>query len=396
MKSQVVRLADMPALGLLLVVGSLALAEEKAPTRSWQAGNTAEAAGIKVTFSKPVLVGRSKGYLWFPTLVRLSSGELVAMLSDYADVNVAESTSMVSWSWDGGLSWGPLAKALGSDGSLTLPNGDTLFMPYYLRPMGDGVMGAPYQLCPKGSRKLKVIKPGITIEGWPRSDKSLDPRLGLSGFVCNGQVVPLKEKGYLATLYGHFRDTNRYSLVASESLDGVRWKIRSVVADEKCELSGREGPCESAMCRLKDGRLLCAFRLDSGAPYGQCFSTDEGRTWTKPTAMKGAFSVEPSLVVMRDGLVALSGGRPGLFWWLNPEGDAATWYKFDVLANHNAHQPQEPIKTAGNTSSYTEIIALDDAHLIYIYDRNPFGGAAIPPASPETNSVWVVRITLRQ
>ena len=262
--------------GTLLVVGSFALAEEKAPTRSWQAGNTAEAAGIKVTFSKPVLVGRSKGYLWFPTLVRLSSGELVAMLSDYADVNVAESTSMVSWSWDGGLSWGPLAKALGSDGSLTLPNGDTLFMPYYLRPMGDGVMGAPYQLCPKGSRKLKVIKPGITIEGWPRSDKSLDPRLGLSGFVCNGQVVPLKEKGYLATLYGHFRDTNRYSLVASESLDGVRWKIRSVVADEKCELSGREGPCESAMCRLKDGRLLLRLSPRFGSTVRPVFQYGRG------------------------------------------------------------------------------------------------------------------------
>ena len=147
------------------------------------------------------------------------------------------------------------------------------------------------------------------MKGWPEQDKSLRPQLGVSGFVCNGQVVPLSEKGYLATLYGHFRDTNRYSLVASESLDGVRWKIRSVVADEKCELSGREGPCESAMCRLKDGRLLCVFRLDSGARTASVSVRTRVRTWTKPTAMKGAFSVEPSLVVMRDGLVALSGGH---------------------------------------------------------------------------------------
>jgi hypothetical protein len=95
---------------------------------------------------------------------------------------------------------------------------------------------------------------------------------------------------------------------------------------------------------------------------------------------------------MRDGLLALSGGRLGLFLWLNPDGTAATWHQLDVLANHNARRPEEPIRAAGNTSSYTEIIALDDAHLLYIYDRIPFGWGAIPPGSSETNSVWVVRI----
>ena len=76
--------------------------------------NTAEAAGIKVTFSKPVLVGRSKGYLWFPTLVRLSSGELVAdAVGLRRQVNVAESTSMVAWSWDGGLVLGPAVEGPG-------------------------------------------------------------------------------------------------------------------------------------------------------------------------------------------------------------------------------------------------------------------------------------------
>jgi hypothetical protein len=174
----------------------------------------------------------------------------------------------------------------------------------------------------------------------------------------------------------------------------MRWTIRTVIADEKCDLPGREGPCESALCRLKDGRLLCVFRLNSGAPYGHCFSSDEGRTWTKPALLKGVFSVQPSLAVMPDGLVALSGGRPGLFLWLNPDGTAATWHKLDVLANHNAHRPDEPIKTPGNTSSYTEVIPLDQSHLLYVYDRIPFGWSAIPADSPETNSVWVVRVVL--
>ncbi len=172
----------------------------------WQAGNTVELTGLKVTLSKPVLVARSKGYLWFPTVVRLSNGELAAMMSDYADEHVAQGTSRITWSADGGLTWSPPSQALGGDGTLILPNGDLLWMPYYLRPLEKGGMGAPYQLCPRGQRTLRVVQPGVTIEGWPRPDKSFAPQLGISGFVCNGQTVPLKAGGYLATLYGHFRD----------------------------------------------------------------------------------------------------------------------------------------------------------------------------------------------
>ena len=373
-----------------------AAAAADSTNEGWRAGNSIDMAGLTVTLSKPVLVARSKGYLWFPTVVRLADGGLVAMMSDYADEHVTQGTSRVAWSSDGGLTWSPPTKALGGDGTLILPNGDLLWMPYYLRPLEKGGMGAPYQLCPHGERTLRVVQPGVTIEGWPRKDKSFAPQLGISGFVCNGQTVPLKAGGYLATLYGYFQDTNRYSLVASESADGVRWKIRAVIADERCELAGREGPCESAVCRLKDGRLLCVFRLNSGVPYGCCFSSDDGRTWTKPLQLKEAFSVQPSLAVLSDGLVALSGGRPGLFLWLNLDGTAATWQRVDVLANHNTHRPDEPIKGAGKTSSYTEVIALDDAHLLYIYDRIPNGWKAIAADSPETNSVWVVRVTLRR
>ncbi len=395
MQRQTTILAAFSLLGSTFLLGEAALGEHAdVAGRTWQAGNTVDVPGLRVTLSKPVLVGRSKAFLWFPAVVRLSSGDLVAVMSDYADMHVSESTSKVAWSLDGGLTWSPLAKGLYGDGSLALPNGDQLFMPYYLRPAGTGAMQAPYQVCPKGQRALRVVKPGVTIEGWPRPDKSFEPKLGLSGFVCNGQVALLKDNHYLATLYGYFRDTTRYSLVASESADGVRWTVRSVIADEKCELPGGEGPCESALVRLKDGRLLCVFRLESSAPYGHSFSSDEGRTWSKPAILKGCFSVQPSLAVLPDGLVALSGGRPGLFLWLNPDGKAAVWHKIDVLANHNAHRPEEPIKGPGNTSSYTEVIALDASHLLYIYDRIPSGWSAIPAASPETNSAWVVRVAI--
>src|SRR5262249_51338162 len=175
----------------------------------------------------------------------------------------------------------------------------------YPRPGG---MGAPYQLVSgqKGKREVRLVQDGVTVTGWPRPDQSFNPKLGLSGFGFNGQTVRSKDGAYLATLYGHFRNAKRYSLVLAESGEGVRWKIRSIIADANCKLKGDEGPCESALCRLQDGRLMCVFRLASNVPYGQTWSRDEGRTWTEPIAMANAFSVQPSLAVMKDGTVVLS------------------------------------------------------------------------------------------
>jgi hypothetical protein len=369
------------------------------PPPDWAAGKTTELKGLKVSLSAPVLVARSKGYLWFPTLMRLGSGDLLAVMSDYADEHTTSSTSRVCWSKDGGRTWTEPRAALYGDSHLRLANGDELLLPYYLYPRKEGGMAAPYQVCRKGRQELEVVKDGVIVTGWPRADKSFAPNLGMAGFVFNGQTVRLKDGGWLATLYGTFKDANRYSLVAAESGDGVQWKIRSTIADENCKLKGAEGPCEAALCQLADGRMMCVFRLASNVAYGQTWSSDEGRTWSEPVAMDGPFSVQPSLAVMKDGMVVLSGGRPGLYAWFNTDGTGKDWQRVDVLANHNAGRPKEPIANpaaGGNTSSYTEVVGLDDTHLLMIYDRIPNGWHAIPRDSTDTNSVWVVRMTVEK
>jgi hypothetical protein len=65
-----------------------------------------------------------------------------------------------------------------------------------------------------------------------------------------------------------------------------------------------------------------------------------------------------------------------------------------VLSHHNLHQAQEPIDRPDHTTSYTEIAVLDDTHVLYMYDRIPHGWGAIPEGSTDTNSIWVVRVTL--
>ena len=377
------------------------LAESTPATQPrWTDVKTVEVAGNKVTLSNPRLVARRKGYLWFPTLYRLSDGAWLASMSDYADEHANDSTGWLAWSEDGGYSWSEPQHAKYGECPVTLANGDAVLLPYYLRHDSDDQISRAYQLVSRGKRQAKLIESGVKVTGWPRKPGELKDHGGkaewnLSAFVFNGQSVRLADgKTTLATLYGHFAGTKRYSLVAAETTDGVAWRIRSIVADENCPLEGAEGPCEAAICRLKDGRLMCVFRLASNLPYGQCFSSDDGRTWTEPVAMQGPFSVQPSLAVRADGSVALSGGRPGLFLWINRDGSGLTWERIDLMAHHNACVPAEPIKAAGNTTAYTEVAVLDDTHLLMIYDCVPNGWAALPADSSETNSVWVVRVTL--
>ena len=370
--------------------------EPSEKARAWKDARTERLGDLEVTLSAPVLVTRSEGYCWFPTITKLASGDLLALMSNYHDDHVEKATALLSWSSDGGLTWTEPAVGLYSDAAVRTASDEQLLLPYYLKPRPKGAMGAPYQLVPKDKREGNVVAEGVQVKNWPRPDKSFSPQLGLSGFVFNGNTTETKG-GYLAMLYGYFQDTNRYSLVAAESKDGVGWNIRSIVADENCPLPGTEGPCESATCRLKDGRLMCVFRLASNVSYGQVWSDDDGKTWTRPESMAaGIGSVQPALAVLEDGTVVLSGGRPGLWAWFNQDGSGKDWKTMDLRAHHNTCQPDDLIANPANgTSAYTELVRLDGTHVLCIYDRLARGWQAIPKGSKETNSVWVVRMTVK-
>lgn len=368
-------------------------------------------SNLTVKLGEPALVKRSRWYCWFPSLIRQANGVLWAVMSAYADAHVSDSICYLSRSRDEGRTWEE-PRVIGDAGlsHLLLEDGSALVMPYYLRPRGEGVIGAPCNLI-SPSGELSFSTSGVNVGGWPRPLKPLDPNLATAGFVFNGQVVRGRADEYLATLYGTFEGDEKYSLLLAESPDGYDWRIRATIAGPECPLEGSEGPCESAICRLRDGRLMCVFRMASHVPYGQTWSEDEGWTWTQPVAMP-ARSVEPSLQVMPDGAVVLSGGRGGVWLWVNSDGTGEAWEGRDVLAHHNACRPEadairpeaegawapreEMIRrgVGGVTSSYTELARLDDHSLLLIYDRLGLGWHQIPDASPETNSVWVVRVTL--
>ncbi len=369
---------------------------------------------MNVSLSEPVLVKRSRWYCWFPSLIRLPNGHLWATMSTLADIHVSSSAVTLKRSRDGGATWEEDRCIVdGGYSHIILPDGSAQLQPYHLRPDGKRMVAPCNRVSPSGEMSYRVE--GVSVEGWPKPDRSFvdRPELGICGFVFNGQSVRSEDGGYLATLYGTFEGDKRYSLVLVASADGQAWRVRGVIAGPDCPLEGQEGPCESAICRLADGRLMCVFRLSSFVPYGQCWSDDDGKTWTSPVAMQ-AHSVEPSLQVMGDGTVALSGGRNGIQVWLNADGTGRSWEAVDIVAHHNAccaerdricpdsalaWKPRDEMLARGPrgfSSCYTELARLSENTLLLIYDRVGLGWHAIPDESDETNSVWVVRLTLNR
>ena len=295
---------------------------------AWQPGSTVKLKSLEVGLSKPVNVYRSKGYVWFPCLYRHTNGDILAFATNYPDTYQKPTTCLASWSKDGGLTWSPTFAGIYGDILLPRPNGDVICLPYYLYHRAGGV-GNAYQVLVHGSQQIRQEPEGLTITGWPRPDKR-DPKIpDLSGFTFNGDAVPLKDGSYIATLNGFFKGGKRTALGVAQSSDGVKWKYLSTVADENSPLDGEDGPSEASLCRLKDGRIMCVFRTASYVKYGQAFSSDEGKSWTGVRRMDGPGSVQPSLATMPDGVVSLSGGRPGIFLWLNAAGDGLTWEQVD-------------------------------------------------------------------
>lgn len=372
------------------------------PTNTWVDAQTLDLPDLRVTLSAPRPIGRRRGYFWFPNLWQIPNGDLLATISPVADIHMSSIPYLVTWSRDGGLTWSePIVTNDGGQTLLHLANGDAILLPYILRPRPDG-MGAPYNRIPAGTRQVEYVPNGVIVTGWPGPAKIVVPGLDMAAFSFNGQTVQRHDGSYLATVYGALVEPPGYRIFAVRSTDGVHWQIHTLIADNTCAVPGKEGPNESALLRLNDGRIMCVFRVGSRSNYGQCWSSDEGNSWTAPVTMDGVFSVQPSLAQLPNDVVALSGGRPGLHLWLNSDGSGRTWQGIDMLAHHNACHPQETIAihTEHNhqqqTSAYTEVVAVDDRHFLYLYDRIGNGWHPIPEEMDETNSVWLVRVTVER
>ena len=294
-------LQSLAAIVVLFVANELAGGDEPPAVGttkpSWQPGTTHRFDGLEVQLSKPVVVARSKGHLWFPCLYRTSTGDLLAIASADPDVYTDNLTGLASWSTDGGLSWSPPFRANYGDVFVSQSNGDAICLPYTLFHREGGIANTVVLLA-RGSRTPVVRSEGLLVTGFAKRGQPNPKNAAAAGFVFNGDAIPLKDGSHLATMYGNYEGEKRSTLLVARSEDGLQWRILSTVAGSDSPLFGEDGPSEASVCRLKDGRIMAVFRLAGYTRYGQTFSSDEGKTWTTPVKMKGPWSVQPSLVTL--------------------------------------------------------------------------------------------------
>ncbi|MBI2190669.1 MAG: exo-alpha-sialidase [Planctomycetes bacterium] len=373
--------------------------------------------GLRVVLGQPQVVTEGVGFCWFGGIWQFPTGPLAVLHERQPDSNDnLLSGSRVILSSDSGRTWdfgydivqrGTMVPC--ADGSLAGPAGGLLPMP------GAGYRSfcADYVRFEAGGHRYVREPLAARVEGLPRSVKPhrLEGTLGRQWPAQIYGTIQERVVGReaLALCYATFEGDRLYSTVLFTSRDeGRSWQYRSIVAGPEAWPEMPEGPCEGTLVELAHGGLMAVMRIGSGLRHRliRAYSGDEGRTWSAADPLP-AWSVSPCLRRMRNGVLALSTGRPGIHLWLSADERGVAWQSVDILAHHNAvmkpchairrgkgegWEPDDPAQT----TAYTMMVEVSPNHLLLEYDRIPFGWRPVPTDSTERSRLYVLPIEVER
>lgn len=182
----------------------------------------------------------------------------------------------------------------------------------------------------------------INEEGKPdhyiKVSEYVQPYIFKNPYLCD--ITELDDGTLVALSWGQNPNvTDRYcpEVYLLESIDGgVTWKKRGIVATDIDTMPyGYGGDAgEISLTRCSNGDLLCAMRMDVSIDPNVAkpicdvmvaASHDGGYTWDTPKALASG-SVTPHIVALKDGIVFLVYGRPGVHF-IYSEDNGKTWSK---------------------------------------------------------------------
>ena len=349
----------------------------------------------------PVEVGRNTGHFWFPSLHRLGEDTLICAVVLSADVAQGKWPADLFASTDAGVSW-RLDRTIESYGhaSVCRDRSTTLIMPYELWPAapGDRVNGV-------ADGTLLIRAANGSLSAAPQQVHFVDFPQPLAEYHedelllhHNGRILVLPDGSLLTTVYGKFDGAGSYCNFAVVSADGgATWSYRSTIAATD---AAPEGPNEADAQWLDNGVLLCVYRVGGGQDFGKSYSRDQGLTWSAPQRMEGMGSVQPRLARLGNGVLVLTGGRPGLFLWLCTDGRGQTWTQVNLGVHHNqmlegdeqrfsdafcrAERGEDPAMS----TSYTGLMSWGDDGVIVTYDRLANGWSGAPGPNGREDRVF--------
>jgi hypothetical protein len=360
--------------------------------------------------SKPVCMGRGSGHFWFPALHPMASGHRLCLVPTVSDEAHGQWHARLLRQAPGERQWRDEGSIMLAWASLRVAPDQLLLLPFNLSaastPRAAQGMASCVTLDHRGG--LRVQARQVRYRALPCDFPCHEN--GCLALVSSGDAVLRLDDGrWLTTLYGRPCGEKKYLNMAVVSDDGYDWRFLSLIAsanDVADDSDGFEGPCESATTQLNDGRLLCIYRVGSGAEhtYFRSISIDQGRSWEKPQKMPGMGSVKPQVLRMRSGRFLLSGGRPGLFLWSSEDG--LNWQSFDLLQHHNHHvqaadrfspvaleDPEDRTKMLPPSTCYTSMCLDPKGNAVLAYDRLGNGWKGSPGSAGQEDAVFCVTLS---
>ena len=360
------------------------------------------------------------GYCWYPDLLNFSSGELMLTYSLNADSShLLHRAQAVLISRNKGRTWdfaydvegfhqanGEVRLSL-SDGSLAGPSSSNLRPD----PPGQGRrFRAHYWRYEEGGRRYSVEPWSVLIEGFPRdavlyTGSRGEPRTA-SHFA--GEAVEIEKGRFIATFKNFGQGDRRWhTLVFVSEDEGRTWHYLSTVCGPDAVPDSREGPNESSMIQLGDGDLMAVLRV--GQKLARTYSSDGGKTWA-PLDRLDAWSVAPCMVRLRNGTIALSTGRPGLYLWLSTDSRGKQWESIDLVKYHNSavetphhirifyEETKEGriLHAHKETTGYTAMVEVSPNRILLAYDRCPFGAEPVPRDSQNRSQIYLLEIEVQR
>lgn len=310
---------------------------------------------IQVTVGRPVTLSASTGHYNFPTLQQIGPQHLFVKIWASPDAALGEKDihEVGQWTEDGGGTWGKRVsfrgKEAGGHSWIRRKDGTCVWLSYFTRPiaekqvscnLGHSSDGRTYSWSAGKVTFPKAVKP------W---------RAGNAYMVFARSILEMTDNSLLATMYGRFAEDKFDRSILVRSTDGGKtWGYYSTIARDE-----RIGHLdEPVLVRLASGELFCVMRNRSGVPMYSTRSKDHGRTFSPPRRLPAyAASVFPDMVLMSNGILALSFGRPGTHLMFAVDGKGRRWTS------------RTTIHAGTNTDAYTAIREVAPGRLLYIYQE---------------------------
>lgn len=360
----------------------------------------ARARDLKVEVSPAVVVlqgprGETRwGRYQFPTVHRLADGRLLSTVHvDEDSVHAYGKPKALLVSPDNGTNWTPDPGAEATPHGLRLPRGQWLRLhtPAALdtaslslpEPLGTLVMYrqnyTAYRLRDLPSELRLIFFDRFSDGQWrTESTEMHDPdgwRYEVSGKfprIWWGDMRRLRDGSVAAVVYptgSGQQKPLRLGVTAWRSTDlGKTWRLQGripwtpdVVADPKH--AERNGFAEPAFEVLRDGSLYAVLRTTDGNGIGPMYasrSRDNGRTWSSPQVIAPA-GVLPRLLRLRNGVLVMSSGRPGVQLRFSRSGMGDDWSPAHDLLAGDATKPHQV------SCGYTDLVALDKDSFLVVY-----------------------------